>query len=224
LKSAGNPFDATDKIRYLSELEIPFFVGVVERSSLTLSIHSGEYLPLLFSEKGLPKRLRLKPVNRKVAPSSYQERFGPRKFRLLLPRVARISAKASEADVKRVVRVLHALCRRIHGNIATRRSEEHVYSVSGRHPTYILAGPGSVRVFRDNFYKRLAEAFFNFKWLRLNRPRDYDPVEVQIYSEFFLRLEEHGVDMPSVTRNMHSGLMSHLVSESGAGRGGARRS
>jgi hypothetical protein len=217
IKSTTGPFDVTDKIRYLSELEVPYFVGVVERPTLALSIYSGEYLPLIFSEKGLPRRLRIRLSNRSVSLSQYNERFGHERFRILFPRVATVRARASTADIRRVVQVLQKLCRRIQGNIATRRSEEHVYSVWGRHPTYIMAGPGSVKVFRDNFYKRLAEVFYNFDWLRQYQRRRLDPGEVQIYDEFFRKLKKHGAKMPALVRKRH-GVLMRALSEPGSGR------
>ncbi len=210
IKSTPKPFDVTDKIGYLSELEVPFFVGVVERSTLTLSIYSGEYLPLMFSEKGLPRKLRIKLVNRSVSLSRYNERFGRKRFRILFPRVATISAGAPEADIQKVVQVLQALCRRVQSNIATRRTEEHVYSIPGRHPTYVMAGPGSVKVFRDNFYKRLAEAFYNFDWLRKYQPRRFDLGEVQIYDAFMRKLKNYGVKMPALVKKRHRALIRAL--------------
>jgi hypothetical protein len=210
IKSTTASFDVSGKIRYLSELEVPYFVGIIERSTLALSIYSGEYLPLIFPEKGMPKRLRIKLVNRSVPLSQYNERFGNKKFRILFPRVATVRAGASTTDIRRVVQVLQKLCRRIQGNIATRRSEEHVYSLRGRYPTYIMAGPGSVKVFRDNFYKRLAEVFYNLDWLRRFRRSRLDLNEVQIYDEFIRKLTKHGAKIPLLTRKRHRALMRAL--------------
>jgi hypothetical protein len=210
IKSTATPFDITDKIRYLSDLEVPFFVGVVERSTLALHIYSGEFLPLMFSEKGLPRALRIKLVNRSVSISRYHEPFGPKKYRILFPRVARIGARSHKTDIKRVVKVLGALCRRVQSNIATRRTEEHVYSIPGRYPTYIMAGPGSVKVFRDNFYKRLAEVFYNFDWQKRHQRRRLDLGEVQIYDEFIRKLKKYGVKMPGLVRKRHCALMRAL--------------
>lgn len=198
LKSGAKSFDASDKIGYLSELEIPFFVGVVKQ--MTLTIYSGEYLPLFFSQVGLPDKLRLQPVNRQmVSLSRYYERFGSGKFRLLCPYVATIKARSSKIDIKKVVRGLRTLCTRIHGNIATRRTEEHVYSIPGRHPYLIMAGPGSVKVFRNNFYLRLAEVFYNFVWLLENRLQGFDIDEARIYVHLFRAIRNYGAVMPQIT-------------------------
>ncbi len=210
IKSTTKPFDVTDKVCYLRDLEVPYFVGVVDRPALVLGIYSGEYLPLIFSEKGLPRRLRIKLANRSVSLSQFNERFGHKKFRILFPRVATVRASASTADIRKVVQILQKVCRRIQGNIATRRSEEHVYSVEGRHSKYIMAGSDSVKVFRDNFYKRLAEVFYNFDWLRQNQRRRLDLGEVEIYDEFIRKLKKHGMKMPALLRKRHRVLMRAL--------------
>jgi hypothetical protein len=185
------------------DLELPFFVGVVDRSNLTLNVYSGEYLPLLFSEKGLPSRLRIKCVNQPVPVSGYCENFGRQKLRLLFPRIAKVSARAFNAGVKRVVKKLHELCTQIHGNIATRRSGEHVYSIRGRRRAYVMAGSGSAKTFRNNFYKRLAEVFYNFVWLRGAQPRRFDSGELEIYKEFVRRLSKYGVRLPRLVMKMY---------------------
>jgi hypothetical protein len=80
-----------------------------------------------------------------------------------------------------------------------------------------MAGPGSVKVFRDNFYKRLAEVFYNFDWLRQYQRRRLDLGEVRIYDEFFRKLKKHGAKMPALVRKRHGALMRAL-SEPGSGR------
>lgn len=201
LKSGAKSLDASNKVGYLRELEIPFFIGVVERLGMT--IYSGEYLPLFFSKAEPPRKLRLKPVNRRVSASHFFESFGPRKFRVLCPRVLTLEARASKAAINKAARRLHELCRRIHGNIATRRTEEHVYSIESRRPYLIMAGPGSARVFRDNLYLRLAEAFYNFAWLLKNRPKSFRPAEAQIYIDFFHGLGKCRARMPRITKKMY---------------------
>lgn len=59
IKSNYETFDITNKIDYLESLEIPFFVGVADQKELKLSIYSGEYIPILFSYVGLPKKLEI---------------------------------------------------------------------------------------------------------------------------------------------------------------------
>jgi len=62
VKSNSANVPATNKIEYLQTLELPFFLGVVDRSDLSLSIYSGEHLPIMLTHLGLPKQLTLCPV------------------------------------------------------------------------------------------------------------------------------------------------------------------
>jgi len=62
IKSKEETIRATNKIQYLDKLELPFFVGVIDRDKLQLRIYSGEYVPILFPLYGAPLELRLSPV------------------------------------------------------------------------------------------------------------------------------------------------------------------
>jgi hypothetical protein len=68
------------------------------------------------------------------------------------------------------VEKLLTLCQRATANIRSRRSEEHIYQWGDKATTFsIVAGVGSIQYFRDNIYKRLADAFYNFESLLKNR-------------------------------------------------------
>ena len=45
IKSNLRKIDLSKKIGYLAELEVPYFVGIINKSKLTLTIYSGEYFP-----------------------------------------------------------------------------------------------------------------------------------------------------------------------------------
>src|ERR1051326_5106929 len=70
VKTSGSKIDMTGKIEYLEKLEIPFLLGIIDRSRLRMSIYSGEFLPIFFAEHKTPKKFRLAPVQKPVhAPS-----------------------------------------------------------------------------------------------------------------------------------------------------------
>lgn len=52
----------------------------------------------------------------------------------------------------------------------------------------IVAGCGSVNYFRDNIYKRLAEAFYNFEYMLNRDPVLFDLAEFRVYEAFHLAL------------------------------------
>jgi len=74
-------------------------------------------------------------------------------------------------------------------NIGTRRVEEHIYQVDDEGKSFqIVAGCGSVDHFRDNMYKRLAEAFYNFYYMLTRDPKLFNLAEFRIYESFHLAL------------------------------------
>jgi hypothetical protein len=74
-------------------------------------------------------------------------------------------------------------------NIGSRRAEEHINQWDDAGTTYsIVAGPGSIEYFRDNTYKRLAEAFYNFEFLLNSRPQNFNLSEFEVYERSHLAL------------------------------------
>ena len=47
VKSNVNRINVSNQLEYLKSLEIPFFVGIVDREALKMTIYSGEYIPAL---------------------------------------------------------------------------------------------------------------------------------------------------------------------------------
>lgn len=88
---------------------------------------------------------------------------------------------------------LLSLCRRATSTIGSRRAEEHIYHWHND-AVSIVAGCGSATHFRNNLYKRLAEAFFNFKWILEAEPEKFSVEEFQIYEKFFIALTK--IELP----------------------------
>ena len=87
------------------------------------------------------------------------------------------NAAENRDDIRPKVNQLLKLCRRAVNNNGTRRIEEHTYQLDDDAQRFqITAGCGSVDYFRDNLYKRLAEAFHNFQ---IHRSADHNlPVDL----------------------------------------------
>jgi hypothetical protein len=67
VKSRRENFAATNKIDYLLRLELPFFLGVVDRHTLRLDVYAAEHLPMMFSHLGRPRELTLCPLEPNAA-------------------------------------------------------------------------------------------------------------------------------------------------------------
>ena len=202
IKSNDTPFDFSPNISYLQSLEIPFFLGVVHESPKELLIFSGENLPKFFSHVGTINKLKIKPVKRGQISAPYDPMEGRKgNYTVMFPMVITIGIDSNRKELEGVVEELSTLCSLIHRNIATRKIQEYIFEEYDGRSYYILAGPDSVKQFRHNFMKRLAENFYNLEWLysRCNGEKKEALIkEFRIYEETYLRIQEtypgvHGI-------------------------------
>lgn len=188
IKSNRKPVKATNKIDYLWGLELPFFVGVISRKDLSISIFAGDLLPLCFTHHGRPDRLTLKLVDRLPAQDPYTATT------VSMPLVARVSAGDSDDELECAARKLSCLSARMHANLASRTSHEYIFTAESPDRTVIFAGEASAQTFRRNLLLRLAEVFQNLLWLNDN---SHDVrAEFEVYDEFANALCRHGYLLP----------------------------
>jgi hypothetical protein len=89
VKSNATTINVSNKIAYLDQLEVPFFIGVVDQDTAALRIYSAECLPMMFANFGHPGSLSLRLVDephRYQSPKTYVEAHGPSSDALLLGR------------------------------------------------------------------------------------------------------------------------------------------
>jgi hypothetical protein len=145
-------------------LRFRFFIGVVDQTAAELKIYSAERFPMMTAVFGLPEKLWLLPVyddNHRRAWEGTDAKSG---VTLNCYHVCTFSASEGRYEIQPKVAQLLKLCRRAVANIGTRRAEEHIYQIDDEGKNFsIVAGCGSVNCFRDNTYRRLAEAFHNFE-------------------------------------------------------------
>jgi hypothetical protein len=190
VKSSDSEVEADNKIGYLSNLDLPYFIGVLSQSRAAMDVYSAEMLPVLFSEVGLPNRLSLLPVEASAhAHNDYFDRLGEGAVRLRCPRLFELRVAEDRASLNSKVKIMLSTCTRVLGNIAARVSEEHIYEVDSERNVRILAGPGSVQFFRQNFIKRLAEVFYNFLWILNSDPENFPIQEFRIYESIYQQIE-----------------------------------
>lgn len=216
VKSTESPFAATNKIQYLHELELPFFIGVVDQQYLRLRIYSGEYLPILFCEHGVPCKLKLSPVSAtEFKTKNYCEVKKDKKLTLLyallrLPFIMQISAKDSRKEILGKAQRLGKLCSRMHKNISARVSKEYIFRLDKPDSALTLAGSGSATTFRQNFYLRLTEAFYNFDWIYRNQRRNFRMEEFRVYEKCYSDLVSAGIGIPPILQERYNELKQLL--------------
>jgi hypothetical protein len=194
VKSSKDAISMDNKIDYLSRLELPFFVGVVDQVSSSMTVYSAELLPLLFSVFGIPDNLSFRLVDQPgIDPNHLFDDLRPTGggIRLLCPIVSTFHAQDERSTLSAKVGTLHKICVRAHQNIAARASEEHIFEVDGKGTFQIVAGAGSAMHFRMNFAKRLGEVFKNLDWILHDGPMDeLWAAEFNCFEVFYKALEK----------------------------------
>jgi len=204
-------FPFTNKIEYLAKLELPFFLGIVDRNRMKLSIYSGEFLPFLFSEHDLPSALQLSPAAcKRLGKADYFEKRPGKRFTLRLPFVFHLDLRDDHKTAALKGQLLRELCSRVYENISARTSREYIFKLPQSPKVVIMAGPGSAKTFRYNFCLRLAEAFYNLLWIRQSRPRQFRLQEFLVYERCYKGLIEQRVEIPRSLRQMYKLLREAL--------------
>jgi hypothetical protein len=197
IKANAKRLDLSGKVDYLSNLELPFLVGVVQREHLKLTIYSGEYVPIFLSQIGAGRIKKLEvELCHKVDLQRYFSKRRKGHYVLSFPKVVELRVGFERDQLKPRVELLSQVCSIIHRNIASRRSQEFLFDLIDHGPPVavkalrILAGPGSFKVFRDNFLKRLSEVFYNLEWIYLNQPKRFKKREFELFRNLFYQLQD----------------------------------
>ena len=173
VRSSDKIADVSKNFKFLFNLEIPFFWGVLDENAKRLTLFSGENLHVFFHHVGEVKELKIRPLERSQTDALYLP-MEPRKgkYTVMFPKVLHMDINQTEEDLNGVVSKLHNKCQLIHRNISTRKMEEYIFEGHDERIVAILAGSGSAPKYLHNFMKRLAENFHNLIWIRkyLNNP------------------------------------------------------
>lgn len=213
VKSNGDKIEAHNKVQYLHRLEIPFFIGVVDQTAAEMRIYSAERYPMITSVFGLREKLWLRPVEEDDPRNCYDGQSDPDGVILDCYHAVTFSVSENRTALRSKVEKLLALCQRAMANIGSRRAEEHIYQWDDAATTYsIVAGLGSIKYFRDNMYKRLAEAFYNFEFLLNSQPQNFNLSEFEVYERFHLALmASYGRPMLGLADDMYRRIKALLL-------------
>jgi len=206
-------------IDYYSKLELPYFVGVANNKEMSLTIYSAENLPMALALWGdgrdtTPTRVPFKLKFRLVGNS--EESIQGSLTRYTFCRVKSTKTMdptlvldcpyvdtLTSMNVVSVARSLTDICRRAAANISSRRTDHNLYRFMSEKAPMIMAGGGSYKHFRVNFYNRLTEAFLNLVWAKktLTRP---PKTEAILYSRIYSVLNEaKRGSLPDYLRNAY---------------------
>ena len=169
VRSSDKIADVSKNFKFLFNLEIPFFWGVLDENAKRLTLFSGENLHVFFHHVGEVKELKIRPLERNQMNAPYDP-MEPRKgkYTVMFPKVLHMDINQTEEDLNEVVSGLQKTCHLMHRNISTIEMEEYIFEHYDKRIVTILAGCGSAPKYLYNFIKRLAENFHNLAWIRKN--------------------------------------------------------
>lgn len=202
IKSNYDDIDITKNLAYYENLEIPFFVGVIDTSNCAkLKIYSGESICHFFTEYGNPmstdsshynqkNKVIIELLNEKKHDPLYTKDSDKHKFILNFPLVVDIAINYDYEKSSREVQELFDLCRLIQKNIAYKNSNSYLYDIYGSDKRKIFAGSTSAKTFRKNFFDRFLEVIYNLNWISKNQPGDLRKDEIKTFKQMYELLKK----------------------------------
>lgn len=202
IKSNTTKLDFTDKVQYLEQLELPFFIGIADRSEMKLTMYSGEYIPLLFSQMGLPKYLEIDFQERDLVNCNNYFRQEGEKITLTFPKTIELTATIDRDELIQKTDDLFKVITLIQDNISSKRNGEYIFRLIPPNlaEALIFAGSGSYSYFRKNFMFRLAEVYYNLAWIYMNLPIEFNNEEYSLYRKLYEDLEKYYHPLPDVVK------------------------
>jgi hypothetical protein len=182
--------DLSPHLAYLERLELPYFLGIVNRDHLKLTIYSGEFLTAFFAYRGLPSRLEVElcqPLPPEKTDDWLKDIAG-NGFLLKFPMVAEITASVGDDELRATVDLMHHLCSTMLGNIAAKLQGLHIFNARDPGQRLLFASAKSFEIFQDGLQQHLAQIFFHLNFLYTQSPAQGRPdVETlfRLYERFY---------------------------------------
>ena len=221
IKSNKRRIDVTKNVSYLQGLEIPFFVGVVNKKDLTIGIYSGESIPHFFSTyTDLVNVQKYSVFIKLLENKDYHHRnhnfidydSGKKECYLEFPKVLELTADYDYTSNPYKTEELFYVCRLIQYNLSSKMTHSYFYYLHGYKGVNIYAGIDSAKTFRGNYVKRLAEVFFNLEWIYDHKKDEFDYDEFKIHKSTYLKLIKKYEDI-DILRNVFSQLENKIKSK-----------
>ncbi len=214
IKSNRKNIPITKKASYIQGLEIPFFVGVVNRKKLTLRIYSGESIPHFFSTyTDLVTTHHHRAVIKLLEDNDYTNRghnfisydSAKQECYLEFPKIVELNADYDyKADAQKLNELFY-VCSLIQFNLSSKMTHSYFYYLHGHKGVNIYAGKDSAQKYRDNYIRRLAEVFLKLDWLYDNKKAEFDYDEFKIHKSTYLMLVQKYGDI-DILKNAFSRL------------------
>lgn len=205
VKSSREPVDMTPKIDFLQNLELPYYIGVVDRKEMTLALFSGRYLPNMLAYRGRPQKLWLDLVD--TVDREYRSGTDETGYRVQCPMVTVLRAHDDAEQRRDSVSALRKDAHEGLAGVMSRLNGEYIFMAPGRFE--IFTGESSARVYWENFLQRLAEVLQNVAWL-LKSDSPMPASRVSAVLTIYRTVSELDAAIPEYLRLAHDNLVGVL--------------
>jgi len=214
IKSNKSNFEISNKMDYLSRLEIPFFVGVINKNESTLTIYSGEYLDHFIAYKAIKDKVWIELRDDFKFGKDWYRHDGEKTF-LIFPKLIEIKSDFDYEGTTSIFEAMSKICSLIHSNISSRKNNEFVFKTrhipEGFNSRWsIYSGKGSAQHYQENLYKRLIELFANLSWIFDKDNQNFNKSEFRIYEEFYNKVKEAKLSIPPYMIDILDAFVSDL--------------
>ena len=211
IKSNKRRFTVTNKLEYFDNLEIPFFIGVINQKKLSISIYSGDIIPELFSLVGLPPSKNKDKITVKAVLFENREKHDQklRQTEYTIPffKIGEVFAFNTDEELIPFIKSFSDICLNYQRNIISKKKHQFIFHDAVTLEPRIIFGSGSYQVFRKNFIERLAEVFCNLAWvypqLKDKAERDKFMQEYYLYKKLYFEIEKIYGKIPFLESNFH---------------------
>lgn len=137
IKSNERKFSISNKKDYLQGLQIPFFVGVINKEKKELDLFTGEYLIPFFIDNPKAAKIRVN-LNRTDNPNIFDYSEESAEFTVNFPKFLTIGSNPDSPDFISNIQKLSKTCRIITRNITRMNNREFIFFDSLRPDFHIV--------------------------------------------------------------------------------------
>ena len=210
----------TNKINYLEGLEVPFFIGVVDRDDSKLTIYSGEEIVHFLTKSREKNEIIIRLVD-SIQEKNVIQKLEDGKEIIGFPKLIEIDVKDNYEKISDEIDKLFNVCDLIHENISSRKIKEFIYKTftdeQYDNSCYVIySGKDSYSTYEDNFILRLAEAFYNLNWSYNNKHFDLNDFNMyeKIYHDFKKHYKnKYNKDLPEILTSIYESLKQKLSND-----------
>ena len=200
--------------QYLTQLQVPAFIGVIDEDTQNLDIYSGETVSIFYSmvgpDIGNYSKVFIKCVEQESWPLyEIDDRKDIdnecKQHTMLFPKVLTVATGYDYRENPDLMMPFFNRCKEIQRNISSRANLEFLFLNPRADPpndVWVVTGDGSQQVYFNNFLQRLAESLANLTYaLNKGRITINDP-QLNLFQEILANVQGNQPELLLFLKNI----------------------